>query len=124
MPLAVVADAAESELTRFESAGMRPVAEVLSAGNVRLLLADSVDELTAAVSGDVPGEEWWKYLAVAVVAVLIAEIALTRWIATNRRTASASEIDFEGELARLRTFRTRAREMLDETPEQQEVTAR
>jgi hypothetical protein len=124
VPLAVIADATESELTRFEPAQMRPVADALSAGNVRLLLAGSTDELTAAVSGEVPGEEWWKYLALAVVAVLIAEIALTRWIATNRRTASASEIDFEGELARLRTFRTRAREMLDESPDQQEVTAR
>jgi hypothetical protein len=56
--------------------------------------------------------------------VLLAEIALTRWIATNRRTASATEIDFEGELAKLRSFRARAREMLQERDsDRQEVSA-
>jgi hypothetical protein len=124
VPLAVTAEAGESELTRFEPAEMRPVADSLDKSNVKLLLAGSTDELTAAVSGDVPGEEWWKYLAVGVLVVLVAEIALTRWIATNRRTASVTEIDFEGELARLRTFRARAKEMLDEGPaEREEVTA-
>jgi hypothetical protein len=124
VPLAVVAEPTESELTRIEPAQMRPIADALDGSGVRLLLAGSADELTAAVSGEVPGEEWWKYLAVGVLAVLLAEIALTRWIATNRRTASATEIDFEGELAKLRSFRARAREMLQERDsDRQEVSA-
>ena len=41
------------------------------------------------------GEELWKYLAVGALFLLLAEIALTRWIARQRQSGAEATIDLE-----------------------------
>lgn len=36
----------------------------------------------------------WKYLGVAALAAVLAEVALTRWIAQQRRTGAARPVRF------------------------------
>jgi hypothetical protein len=79
---------------------------------VDLFETEQTDEMTAKVAGGVPGDELWKYLAIGALLCLVAEIAVTRWIALQRRLHSPEEVVFGGEDVDVRTFRDRARELL------------
>ena len=47
------------------------------------------------MTGQQFGEELWKYLAVGALFLLLAEIALSRWIALNRQSGGSNAVDFE-----------------------------
>jgi hypothetical protein len=83
-----------------------------------VLRAKTFDELNAAVSGGIPGEELWRWLAIGALLALVGEIALTRWIAMQRKSHEVAEVEFGDGAEDLQTFRRRAREMLARSEEQ------
>ena len=46
------------------------------------------------VRGHMPGNEFWRVLAVAALVGLLVEILLTRWIAIQRKSGSAAVVRF------------------------------
>jgi len=77
-----------------------------------LVRVEATNELTAAVAGGIPGRELWQLIAVVLVAALLAEIGLTRWIAVQRKALTASPVSFGSEAVDVQAFRTRAKELL------------
>lgn len=55
----------------------------------------SVEQVLDVLAGREFGEELWKYLAVGALFLLLAEIALTRWIARQRQSGAEVAIDLE-----------------------------
>jgi hypothetical protein len=88
-------------------------AEAVAAKHLDYFRAANTEQMVAAVIGDVPGHELWKYLAVAAVVVMLAESFVTRWIALHRKQGSARTVDFITESERLSTFQQRARALLE-----------
>jgi len=66
------------------------------------------------VSGNIPGHELWKYLAVAALVILLVECFVTRWVALRRKSDSMPTVSFVSEGERLNSFRDRAREMVSQ----------
>ena len=112
-PFVVLDDAEEGQLVpltdaEFEAAGKE----------VNLFRARTTGELVAAVTNVVPGEELWRYLALALLVGLLAEVGLTRWIASQRRMHMVETVTFGPDVVDTRTFRQRARELLTVTQNQ------
>jgi len=115
VPFAVVDDAEEGRLAPLTAADLEAVGK-----QVDFFEARSTNDLISAVTGTVPGEELWKYLAIALLVGLLAEIGLTRWIAMQRRMHVVETVAFGPESVDVKTFRDRARRLLDVTsPEPQ-----
>lgn len=115
----VSGDAGESRLAALTNADIETLRRHIGS----FLHAETGDELSAAISGGIPGEPLWEYLAIALLVAMVAEIALTRWIATQRRTSTVQPVMFGSDAIDTQTFRDRARELL--TPAGGEsVTAR
>ena len=108
VPFTVAGDASESRLAALTSADI----DTLRRHMVSFIHAETGDELTAAISGGIPGEPLWEYLAVALMVAMVAEIALTRWIATQRRTNTVQPVLFGSDAIDTQDFRARARELL------------
>jgi len=86
--------------------------------HVEIYPADSYEKVTTALAGQVPGEELWSYLALTALALVLGEIALTRWIERRRHAQSDVTVDFSGEGERAEAFKARAKTMLaGESPE-------
>jgi hypothetical protein len=62
---------------------------------IDLVEARSVEDLVAVLSGKRFGQELWKYLAIGAFLLLLAEVALARWISKSRRAAEDVRVDFE-----------------------------
>jgi len=115
VPFAVVDDVEEGRLAPLTSADLEAVGK-----QVDFFEARSTNDLLSAVTGSVPGEELWKYLAIALLVGLLAEIGLTRWIAMQRRMHVVETVAFGPEAVDVKTFRDRARRLLDvSSPEPQ-----
>jgi hypothetical protein len=71
----------------------------------------SVEQVLDVLAGREFGEELWKYLAVGALFLLLAEIALTRWIARQRQSGAEVAIDLESRLQPGQSF-TRSVEKL------------
>jgi hypothetical protein len=56
---------------------------------------ESLDQVKHILSGKAFGEELWKFLAVGALFFLLAENALTRWIAMRRKSGQNLLIEFE-----------------------------
>ena len=59
------------------------------------LAAAVLDDVLGILTGNQFGRELWKYLVLGAFFFLLAEIALSRWIAVSRRTGEEIKIDFE-----------------------------
>lgn len=59
------------------------------------LRAGSVQQVLDALAGRQFGEELWRYLAVGALFLLLAEVALTRWIARQRQSGAEATIDLD-----------------------------
>ncbi|MFP6575887.1 MAG: hypothetical protein VB912_12085, partial [Pirellulaceae bacterium] len=70
------------------------------------------EQMVAAVSGNIPGHELWKYLAVAALIILLVECFVTRWVAMRRKTDTMPQVAFVSEGEKMSSFRDRAREMV------------
>ena len=71
------------------------------------------EQMIAAVVDEVPGHELWKYLAVAALAILLAECFVTRWIAQHRKTGAEEKVEFVSDGEKLSSFKERAQQMLE-----------
>ncbi len=90
IPFSVTDDATESHLTPLGEGEIKFMHERLE-----LLEPGSSRDLMDILAGREFGEELWKYLAVGALFILLAEIALTRWIAISRRSGEESTVNFE-----------------------------
>jgi hypothetical protein len=106
-PFAAVGDAEEGRLTPLSEGDYESLAKRLD-----FFRAPTTDTMIQAVTGHVPGEELWKYLAVALLVALLAEVGLARWIATRRRMHAVDTVTFGAEPIDVVTFRERARDLL------------
>ena len=106
-PFVVLDDASEGNLAPLTDAELEAAGQ-----HVDLFRADSTARLIEAVTGSVPGEELWKYLALALLVGLLAEVGLARWIATQRRMHMIDTVSFGPEAVDVQTFRQRARSLL------------
>jgi hypothetical protein len=100
IPPGLMDAAAPAERSRF-SFTVAPDAEEAKSGvlgdeelalvRTRLGLLDMPDRaaLAGAVRGQAPGRETWRGFAIAVLLALLAETALTRWVARRRQYAPA-----------------------------------
>ncbi len=88
-PFVVQCDPAEVDADILAPGDLEPVS-----GSTRVFHARSPAEMVAALAGDVPGEELWKYFAIAALVTLLAELVITRWIAARRRAVSAQPVVF------------------------------
>jgi hypothetical protein len=87
--------------------------DILKAGKqVPIATAGTTEELAAFVHGGTPGMEIWQGLAIFAALLLLAEIALTRWIARRRKLHAALPVTFGKEPLDIQSFRAHAREML------------
>lgn len=107
LPLVVLTKVEESCLDALTSADMNTAGK-----HVDLFETERSDEMASAVAGGVPGEELWKYLVIGALLALLAEIAVTRWVAVQRRLHVTESVSFSEEIGELQTFRQRARELL------------
>jgi hypothetical protein len=90
IPFTVTEDASESRLTPLGEAELTVLREKL-----KLVEARDQADVIAALTGQQFGEELWKYLAVGALFILLAEIALSRWIALSRRSGNPEAVNFD-----------------------------
>ncbi|MGB6045297.1 MAG: BatA domain-containing protein [Pirellulales bacterium] len=109
LPFAVATLVEESRLTRVTT-----VEEATAQQYTNFFLADSSENMIAAVKGDIPGNELWKIMACGALLVVIAESFVARWIAVNRKTGSADTVSFISEGQRVNLGQARAKEMVKE----------
>ena len=114
-PFVVLNDAEEGRLTALTDAEIEAAAQ-----EVDLVAVNSTDQLIQAVTGQTPRDELWRYLALALLAGLLAEIGLTRWIATRRRMHMVDAVAFGPDTVDTNTFRERAKRMLSGTTHEPE----
>ena len=80
--------------------------------HVEISQARSYQDVADAIAGQIPGEELWSYLALAALALVLGEIALTRWIERRRHSESGATVDFSGEAEKSEAFKARAKDIL------------
>lgn len=94
IPFTVKRDAAESylnELTEADYAFLKNF--------VALVQPDSLENMLSIVAGNEFGRELWKYLVLGAFLFLLVEIALSRWIARNRRSGEEIQVNFASKSA-------------------------
>jgi hypothetical protein len=62
---------------------------------VDIMSTSKLEDVQASIEGKSFGKEIWRFLAVGVLFLVIAEIVLSRWIAVQRRTGKAERVKFE-----------------------------
>jgi hypothetical protein len=90
IPFSVADDVSESRLTPLAGTELGYMHERLD-----LLEPGSAKDIINILAGREFGEELWKYLAAGALFILLAEIALTRWIAVSRRSGEEVAVNFE-----------------------------
>ena len=108
LPVAVGVSDIESRL-----APLTDQQEAVASRNLDYFRATDSEQMVAAVIGDIPGHELWKYLVIVAVVILLAESFVARWIAQQRKTGTTQTVAFVSEGERLSTFQQRARELLE-----------
>ncbi len=59
------------------------------------MVADNSEDAVRVLTGQAFGRELWRILAVAAVLLVVAETALTRWIAIQRRVGEKDPVEFD-----------------------------
>lgn len=90
IPFSVADDATESRMTPLAANELAFMHKQLD-----LLEPTSATDVINILAGREFGEELWKYLAAGALFILLAEIALTRWIAISRRSGEEVAVNFE-----------------------------
>jgi len=80
--------------------------------------AETFSQLSEGVRGRIPGQELWKYLALGLLALIIGEVALTRWICARRGAGTEQSTSFGQEGGDLQTLRRRAQKALSSAASQ------
>jgi hypothetical protein len=99
-PFCVIADGNESRLAPLTVEEIAFVRRY-----VDLLVANLPEDVVRALRGNAFGRELWQILALAALVLLLVEIALTRWIAIQRRTGEEGTVCFEESGQPSSTFR-------------------
>ena len=73
-----------------------------------LAAARSTEDAVRALTGKVPGRRLWRYLAMAALVAVLLEVALTRWIAMQRRLGATRQVDFTSAATNGQGFRSKA----------------
>ena len=105
VPFVVLGDPAESRLTALTDADLERARKKVAISRAR-----TTDEMTAALIGDIPGEEVWKQLAACALLALIAETAVAGWITVQRRSHSVEEVRFGSESVDSQSLRDKLRQ--------------
>ena len=119
VPFVMLGEPEESRLTALTDLNFEEVRK-----HLEMFRARTTDELTTAVTGGIPGEELWKYLAVALLLGLVAENGLTRWIASRRKYHSDATVRFGEQFTDMQTFRQHAQEILSPSAPKAEATTK
>jgi hypothetical protein len=107
LPFVVLNDAEEGRMAALTDADYERLGK-----HVKLFRAQTTSEMAQAVADRSPGEELSKYLAVALLIALLAEIGLARWIATQRGIHKVETVTFGQAIGDMQTLRQRARSLL------------
>jgi len=107
VPFAVLRDPAESRLTLLASDDFDRLEQ-----EVGLKRVTSSEELTSAMTGNVPGQEIWKVLALGALMMAMAEIVLARWIAAQRKAHDVQTVPFGRSAADVESYGNKVRRML------------
>ena len=118
LPFAVVGDPRESRLDKL---GGRDLERIES--HVEMLHAKTTSELTAHITGGVPGESLWKYLVLLAAIAVVGEIALTRWIAIRRKAHAIRTVHFGASAIDTENFRAKAQGLVSVPPVEETVEA-
>ncbi len=100
IPFTVRRDASESYLQRLTESDYQFLENF-----VTLSQPQTLEELIGFLNGNQFGQELWKYLAMGAFFFLLAEIALSRWIAHSRRMGEEISIQFESKDSPSNAFR-------------------
>jgi hypothetical protein len=111
LPFTVVDDVSESFITQLTETDYHALKDY-----VDIFTAESFEELTTAVSDDIPGEELWKYLVVGALICLLGELAMSRWISIKRRYHEPQTIRFGPQASEAEDFRQHAEVLLGISP--------
>lgn len=98
-----------------DEARLKPISEAdeaLISKDFDYFNAADTEQMVAAITGDIPGQELWKIMAVAAVILVLAETYATRWIARRRKQGETQTVSFVSEGERLSTFKDRAQDFL------------
>jgi len=90
VPLVVTRDIAESRLDLLTDDDRALIGKHLNLVKVR-----NLDDILAVLQGRGFGEELWKIFALAALVLLLAEVALARWISRSRRAGDDVRVDFK-----------------------------
>ncbi len=90
IPFTVKRDSAESHLAALDESDF-----TFLENYVTISRPGTLDDVLTILSGNDFGRELWKYLALGAFFFLLLEIALSRWIARERRTGETITVDFE-----------------------------
>jgi hypothetical protein len=90
LPFSVQVDGQES---RLDPLGIEEVD--FARQYVDIVPAGGLEDVLKALTGNAFGRELWRTLAWAALVLLILEVALTRWIAIQRRTGEEGRAVFE-----------------------------
>jgi len=126
VPFVVLDSGDESTLAALSDADLQTARDHLLASlagadpGKTLVRVEATNELTAAVAGGIPGKELWQFLAVILGGALLAEVAVTRWIALQRKANAIRPVAFASEMTKLQSVRGRAKALVsvdDSQPE-------
>ncbi|MGI9243000.1 MAG: hypothetical protein ACR2RV_19540, partial [Verrucomicrobiales bacterium] len=80
---------AESQLEALDSTDI-----AFMSRHIDVLQPGSMSDIQTILAGRSYGQELWRPLALAAFVLLVAEIGLSRWIATSRKTGNQQVVDF------------------------------
>jgi hypothetical protein len=103
IPFGISTDATESRITPLQVEELAFLRRYFP-----FLLPANAQEVTNILAGREFGEELWKYLALGALFILLAEIALSRWIALQRQAGNEQPIDLESRFQATAAFRESA----------------
>ena len=104
IPFTVLPPAQENAMTFLTDSE-----EAVLRGRMKFFTARSTQDMVTAISGEVPGEEFWKVLAAGALLALLGEVALSRWIALQRRFHAAETVAFRSPSENAADLQGRAR---------------
>ncbi len=90
IPFIVSLNKEESIMTALSAAELADITKF-----VDIMRTSKLEDVKASIEGKSFGKEIWRFLAVGVLFLVIAEIILSRWIAIQRRTGKEERVKFE-----------------------------
>jgi hypothetical protein len=90
IPFVVSLNREESRMSALSDGALADITKY-----VDIMSTTKLEDVQASVEGKSFGKEIWRFFAVGVLFLVIAEIVLSRWIAIQRRTGKKERVNFE-----------------------------